>query len=167
MGIEEYLGRRTRAYYDVLAKVGQGDYSKADYNPELARPWLRFMLTAHLNQALEIQDRITSAGKAAQAMEVLIGHTDLPGRVVQALYSAMFGNTVARARYMDVLEEAGEPVSEQTASRDLSSLAKEGLLIARGDKRGRSYVASETIKAAFREAGLGYKWRDIDPFEVG
>lgn len=167
MGIEEYLGRRTQAYYEVLAKVGQGNYSKADYDPELARPWVRFMLTAHLNQALEIQQRIMSAGEAAQAMEELIEHTALPERAVQALYSAMFGSTVTRARYMDALDEAGEPISEQTASRDLGALAKEGLLTAHGDKRGRFYAASEIVKAASREAGLGYKWRDYDPFEVG
>src|SRR5687767_8009543 len=39
--IEEYLGRNTQAYYDVLAEVGQGAW-----NPERdARPWLRFCLT--------------------------------------------------------------------------------------------------------------------------
>lgn len=165
MGIEEYLGRRTQAYYDVLAKVGQGNYSKADYNPELARPWIRFMLTAHLNQALEIEQRIKSAGKAAQAMEALVEPTGLPERVLQALYSAMFGNTVTRARYMNALDDAGEPISEQTASRDLGALATKGLLTAHGDKRGRAYTPSETVKAASREAGLGYKWRDIDRFE--
>ena len=166
MGIEEYLGRHTQAYYDVLAKVGQGNFAEANYDPELARPWVRFMLTAHLNQALEIAQRVLAAGKAAQAMETLVEHAALPERVTQALYSAMFGNTVTRARYMGALEEAGEPVSEQTASRDLGALAKVGLLVAHGDKRGRRYVPSEIVKAASREAGLGYKWRDIDPFEV-
>lgn len=166
MGIEEYLGRRTQAYYDVLAKVGQGNFNDADYDAELALPWIRFMLTAHLNQALEIAHRIVSAGKAAQAMEDLTKHTTLPERAVHALYGAMFGNTVTRARYMDALEEAGEPISEQTASRDLGALVKEGLLVAHGDKRGRRYTPSDIVKAASREAGLGYKWRDIDPFET-
>lgn len=32
-GIEEYLGRRSHDYCGVLAKVGQGDCSKADYDP--------------------------------------------------------------------------------------------------------------------------------------
>src|SRR5215218_722030 len=45
--VEEYLGRNTQAYYDVLAEVGQGSW-----HPENdARPWLRFTLTAHLRQA--------------------------------------------------------------------------------------------------------------------
>jgi len=166
MGIEEYLGRRSQAYYDVLAKVGQGDYTEADYDPELAKPWIRFMLTAHLNQAREIKHRIESAGKAAQAVDELAQNAGLPERSTQALYSAMFGSTVTRARYMDALEDAGEPVTEQTASRDLRALAKAGLLVAVGDKRGRSYAPSDSVKAASRLAGLGYKWRDVDPFEA-
>jgi len=45
--IEEYLGRNTQDYYNVLADVGQGSW-----NPENdARPWVRFCLTAHYRQA--------------------------------------------------------------------------------------------------------------------
>ncbi|HPT94494.1 MAG TPA: Fic family protein [Microbacteriaceae bacterium] len=165
MGIEEYLGRRTQAYYDVLAKVGQGDWSTADFDPELARPWIRFMLSAHLNQALELAQRVAAAGEAAQAVEDLAAEAALPERTLEALYSAMFGNTVTRARYMAALEEAGGAISEQTASRDLGALAAAGLLVAHGDKRGRRYTPSEVVKAASRKAGLGYRWRDTDPFE--
>ena len=35
--IEEYLGRRTQEYYDILAEVGGGGQLKRD-----ARPWIRF-----------------------------------------------------------------------------------------------------------------------------
>lgn len=167
MGIEAYLGRKTILYYDVLAQVGQGNYSRADYDPELARSWISFMLTAHYNQALELDHRIGSAGRAAQAMESLIETHGLPERMTQALYSAMFGDTVTRVRYMDALADAGEPVSEQTASRDLGALVKAGLLLAHGDKRGRRYTPGDVVKEAARAAGLGYKWRDIDPFATG
>ena len=45
--IEEYLGRDTQTYYDVLAEVGAGSW-----HPERnATPWIRFILTAHLRQA--------------------------------------------------------------------------------------------------------------------
>ena len=41
--IEEYLGRNTDAYYDVLGQVGRGRW-----NPHHdARPWVRYCLTAH------------------------------------------------------------------------------------------------------------------------
>ena len=165
MTIEEYLGRRTQAYYDVLATVGQGDWSAAIYDPELAKPWIRFMLTAHLNQALERKQRIASAGEAAMKMEELVSASSLPERTTQALYSAMFGGSVTRARYMASVEEAGEPVSEQTASRDLGALARTGLLIAHGDKRGRRYSPGEAVRDASRKSGLGWAWKDIDPFE--
>jgi len=47
MSVEEYLGRNTQAYYDVLGEVGRGSW-----HPENdARPWIRFNLTAHLRQA--------------------------------------------------------------------------------------------------------------------
>jgi Fic family protein len=51
MSVEEYLGRNTQAYYDVLAQVGGGSWK-----PERdARPWVRYMLTAHLRRAHDAQ----------------------------------------------------------------------------------------------------------------
>src|SRR5580704_10004217 len=45
--IEEYLGRNTESYYQVLGEVGQGQW-----HPENdARPWLRYCLRAHYHQA--------------------------------------------------------------------------------------------------------------------
>ncbi len=37
-------------------------------------------------------------------------------------------------------------MSQNLASRDLKALSDRGLLISIGDRRGRSYVASEAIK---------------------
>ncbi len=55
--IEEFLGRNTQAYYDVLADVGDGSW-----NPQRdARPWLRFCLTAHYRQAVTHLRRIEEA----------------------------------------------------------------------------------------------------------
>src|SRR3990172_4743171 len=52
--IEEYLGRNTLAYYDILAEVGGGSWQ-----PERdALPWVRFSLTAHLRQARTMLRRI-------------------------------------------------------------------------------------------------------------
>lgn len=165
MTIEEYLGRRTQAYYDVLAKVGQGDWGSADFDPERARPWTRLMLSAHLNQALERKQRIASSAEAAVKMDELVREAQLPERAAQALYGVMFDGTVTRARYMAALADAGEPIKEQTASRDLGALARAQLLVAHGDRRGRRYSASEVVTHAARSSGLGYAWRDIDPFD--
>lgn len=59
MSVEEYLGRNTQAYYDVLARVGGGSWQ-----PERdTRPWIRFMLTAHLRQARTMLQRIKDSGR--------------------------------------------------------------------------------------------------------
>lgn len=162
--IEEYLGRRTQQYYDVLAKVGQANWEKANYSPELARPWVRFMLTAHLNQALERTQRIAATSEAAEKLTRLRAAHSLPERAEHALYIAMFGGTVTRARYIASITDDGVTIKAQTASRDLSALAAVGLLNAIGDRRGRTYVASETVKGIARSSGLGYAWQDYDPF---
>lgn len=52
--IEEYLGRNTGAYYDMLRQVGQGRW-----RPENdARPWIRFCLEAHCIQAASVLRRV-------------------------------------------------------------------------------------------------------------
>ena len=48
--IEEYIGYAQQAYYDVLAAVGQGSWHPKND----ARPWVRFILKAHLVQAYRI-----------------------------------------------------------------------------------------------------------------
>ena len=52
--IEEYLGRNTPAYHDVLAEVGGGKWNPAAD----ARPWMRFVLVAHYRQAHTLGRRI-------------------------------------------------------------------------------------------------------------
>ena len=54
MSIEEYLGRNTQKYYDVLAEVGRGSWQPGND----ARPWIRFILTAHLRQARTMLRRV-------------------------------------------------------------------------------------------------------------
>jgi Fic family protein len=54
MSIEEYLGRNTTEYYEVLAGVGQGSWQP--HND--ARPWLRFTLKAHVWQARTLLRRV-------------------------------------------------------------------------------------------------------------
>lgn len=164
MTIEEHLGRHTQAYYDVLAKVGQGTWATADHSAKIAKPWIRFMLSAHFNQALERKQRIAAAGEAAAKMDQLALSAALPTRATEALYSVMFGGTITRARYMSALAEADEPVSEQTASRDLLALVRANLLVPHGDKRGRRYAPAPPVVSAARTAGLGWVWRHLDPF---
>lgn len=141
MSVEEYLGRNTRDYYDVLAKVGGGSW-QPDRD---ARPWLRFMLTAHLHQAFTLQQRVKSSEVAWTELEALARQHSLPDRVVSALFDATFGYRVRRGTYMAALADAGDAISEQTATRDFKALVDARLLEPHGDKRGRHYTAAAAL----------------------
>ncbi|HEX9581558.1 MAG TPA: Fic family protein [Gemmatimonadales bacterium] len=136
--IEEYLGRNTRPYYDVLASVGGGAW-----HPEReTRPWIRYCLTAHYRQATTLLRRSRELDKLWGRLEVEVAHMALPDRTLFALADASVGYKVRNSTYRSVAE-----VSDQLASRDLKLLVDKGLLLPMGERRGRCYVASPRLKA--------------------
>jgi Fic family protein len=138
--IEEYLGSRsnTDSYYTVLADVGVGSW-----HPESdARPWVRFCLHAHLQQAVTIDRRVKEIARLWSDLESEIEHRGLHERVINALFDAAIGFAVRSERYSKTAD-----VSGQVASRDLRSLVESGLLTAKGEKRGRIYFASPFLIA--------------------
>jgi Fic family protein len=151
--IEEYLGRNTREYYDVLLKVGAGSW-----NPRRdARPWVRFCLTAHFRQAATILRRTRELQQTWDALEIEVKKAKLPERSILALSDAASGLRVRNAAYRSVAD-----ISVQVATKDFALLVRHGFLIPTGDKRGRSYRASDYLKeirSRFREPK-----RVIDPF---
>jgi Fic family protein len=154
--IEEYLGRNTREYYDVLLKVGAGIWSpRRD-----AGPWVRFCLTAHFRQATTILRRTREMQQTWDALEVEVKKRKLPERTILVLADAASGLRVRNAAYRSVAD-----ISVQVATKDLKLLVDRGLLIPAGDKKGRSYQASEFVKeirSRFREPK-----RVADPFAHG
>jgi Fic family protein len=161
MSIEEYLGRNTQDYYEVLARVGAGTY-----RPERdTRSWLRFMLTAHLRQAHTMLRRVRESERLWIELERVVARERLSERTLAILYDAAMGLRVRNATYRAGLKEAGEEISEQTASRDLRLLQDVNLISAHGEKRGRSYVAGpelRRIRQAIVEARDARD--DADPF---
>ena len=157
--VEEYLGRNTRDYYDVLGLVGAGSW-----HPENdARPWVRFMLTAHLRQARTLQRRIKESEELWVALDGLARRHALPERAIAAMFDAAQGLRVRNATYRAMQEE--EEISEQAAGRDLRGLVEAGLLVPSGEKRGRFYTASPDLRALW--VGIHAR-RDVrdddDPF---
>ena len=153
--IEEYLGRNTEAYYKVLAEVGQGRWQPQDD----ARPWVRFCLTAHFHQAHTVLRRTKEYAHVWDNLEILTRKHGLPERTAMALHDATFGFRVRNSTY-----RAAAEVSSNLASRDLRQLANKGLLIPRGERRGRYYIASDVlrkIRDQSREARV-----TEDPFET-
>jgi Fic family protein len=152
--IEEWLGEHTEAYYAVLAKVGQGQWSPGNS----ARPWLRFCLTAHFQQAATVIRRNEEAGRLFSAIEKLIAAHHLPERAWYALFDAPFIE-VTNARYRKDAD-----VTDFTASRDLKKMSEAGLLDPRGEKRARHYVAAVPLAEAWRQSRIRRPLED--PYEV-
>lgn len=137
--IEEFLGARanTELYYSVLGTVGGGAW-----HPENdARPWIRFCLTAHLQQAMTVQRRTTEIAKLWGDLEDELRSRRLPDRMLAAVYEAAVGRRVKSSKY----QKDADISSLQVASRDLSILVDQGLLVAQGENRGRYYTAAPEL----------------------
>ena len=95
VSIEEYLGRNTDDYYAVLADVG-GDIWQPGRN---ARPWVRFVLTAHYHQALTLLRRANEAERRWDMLDHEVSQRRLPERCVGALWDAALGFRVRNSTY--------------------------------------------------------------------
>jgi Fic family protein len=155
--IEEYLGTNTQAYYDVLAEVGEGSWNPTND----VRPWIRFNLTAHYRQAATLLRRTRRIAKLWSYLEGQIRKYGFPDRAIYALSDAAMGYHVRPARYRHNAE-----VTEVIASRDLRQLVNAGFLVPEGERRGRIYLASETLKNEYRRIGEEEGLQMIDPFAV-
>jgi Fic family protein len=135
--IEEWLGRNTQAYYDVLAEVGQGKW-QPDRD---ALPWVKFCLRAHYQQMATLVKRNDAMKRMWEEAVRLLDKSRLPMRADLPLVDAAYGLRITRTRYM-----ASADVTEFVASRDLKRLADAGILVPRGEKRGRFYTAGEELR---------------------
>ena len=142
--IEEYLGRNTSSYYDALAETAAGSWS-----PERsARPWIEFCLTAHYRQAATVRRRIDLFEARWDRCEQIVARSRLSGRVIDALMHSAQGWSLKRSLYVRIVRSAtGEEISDAMATRDLAAMAAAGLLEPVGEKRGRYYLPSESLRA--------------------
>jgi Fic family protein len=152
--IEEYLGRNTPDYYDVLAAVGRGQWHP-DYD---ARKWVRFCLTAHYRQARTIARRIDHTSLVWDELETELKKRKLPERCIFALADATMGFRIRNGTYRKIAD-----ISQNLASRDLNNLVEQKLLVAEGAARGRAYRGSELLREIRRRNAPPKKIED--PFE--
>jgi len=153
--IEEYLGRNTQSYYDVLAAVAKGYWQPENDT----RPWIRYCLTAHYVQAQTVLRRTKEAERLWELLKAELEPKDLPERVIFALFDAAYGYRVRRSTYQPTAE-----IEEHTASRDLRALVDADYLVAHGERRGRYYVASDRLQK-IRSRSLEVKTLIVDPFD--
>ena len=152
--IEEYIGHNQQSYYDVLAEVGGGGWNPA----RSARPWVRFCLRAHYFQAETHLRRTREISRIYDDLCGLVGARGLPDRTVMALLQAALGTRLRNASYRVSAE-----IPKHLASRDLKAVVEAGLLIPRGERRGRFYVAAPEVADIRERARLG--GRTADPFD--
>lgn len=141
--IEEYLGRNTDAYYDVLGHVGQGHWSPHHD----ARPWVRYCLTAHYHQARTQLRRIHETERLYGAVAELCEGHGLPDRAAGGLVEAAYGLRLTASSYKRLVDvTAGEEISKLTVSRDLRAMVESRLLKPIGQTRGRHYIAEPVLR---------------------
>jgi Fic family protein len=162
--IEEYLGRNTESYYEVLGNVGEGRW-----NPQNdARPWLRYCLRAHYYQARTQLRRVQETERLYEACAEIATRNGLPERTTGALAEVAYGLRLTHSTYKMIMEmTAGETVSGITASRDLKSLVDAQLVQPVGRTRGRYYVAEPILLAERKRIQASRAPRETsDPFEL-
>lgn len=162
--IEEFLGRNTQAYYDVLAEVAAGSW-EPDRD---ARPWIRFCMRAHYMQVRTMLRRRQEVEELWNACLALTERNGLPERCVAGLMDAAHGLRIRRPGYQVAVEAvAGEEITEQTASRDLVAMVDLGLLEPVGERRARHYVAGGETRKSWEEIRARRAPADADdPFIV-
>jgi Fic family protein len=152
--IDEYLAVNTDKYYKVMDEVDEGVW-RPDRD---ARPWVRFCLTAHRWQARMLMRRTSEYDRLWDELEREVRRRGLPEQLTSALAQAAIGGSLTTALY-----ESTAMVSAREAGEVLESLVKVGLLVATSANSGRSYLASDAVKAIHartRDTGAP----DPDPF---
>lgn len=134
VSIEEYLGRNTAAYYDVLARVGGGRWSPS----RDATEWVEFVLTAHYRQARTAQRRLWMLDRVAEKVDEFVERGSAPPRATSALELTFSGWRLRNTTYRELAD-----VSAGTASRELTALVEAGVLQRHGAKKGAWYSPAE------------------------
>ena len=153
--IEEWLGRNTQEYYNVLGAVGKGSWHPS----HSALPWVRFCLKAHYQQANTLIRRHEEYESVFESIEKIIAREKLMERMTIPLFNAALGFRVTNSRYQNETEE-----SSYVAGRDLKVLADSEILVPHGERRGRYYTAGKELREARQRAR-----RDrtvLDPYEL-
>jgi Fic family protein len=153
--IEEWLGRNTQAYYDILAETGKGAW-----HPENnAHAWIEFCLRAHFQQAQTIVKRNEWYARVYEGVSKVMKEHGLHERMTNALMDGALGLRVRAGQYKEEND-----ISDVVASRDLRRLCDEGLMVPHGEKRGRYYMGSQAmIEMASATKSTG---RADDPYEI-
>lgn len=153
--IEQWLGQHTQTYYEVLGQVGQGAWNPG--NDPL--PFIKFCLTAHFQQAENLLRQDTFLENIWNEIAVEVKKRKLMDRTTWAIADASIGIKVRNSTYRKQTN-----ITNESASKDLRTLVEAGLLVPKGERKGRYYEASDAVIDLARRAYVPKNARD--PFEL-
>jgi Fic family protein len=128
---EAWWGRRPDEHWAALACLGREFSFAADVTP-----FVEVHLRAQLERAASVDARERTERQAWTAIENIVADAGFAARVAEAVWDAFWGREVTAGYYTRLVG-----VSPATATHDLSRATAAGLLLARGERRGRRYGA--------------------------
>lgn len=136
--LEEWWGRHLDTYYGLFDCLGTEFSAEAQVTPFIAAH-----VNAQLHQVRALDLRVRTERQIWTAVEEAAEDAHLDRRVANALWDAFFGRDVTAGYY-----RALSDVSPATVTVDLAAAVSSGLLRAKGERRGRRYLAGGRLYSA-------------------
>ncbi len=133
--LEEWWGRHLGAYYSAFDCLG----TELDPDTDVTM-FVRAHLDAQLSQVRALDLRERTERHIWIALENIVADESLPTRLATALWDGFFGRDVTAGYYRNLAD-----ISPATATNDLRAAVAARLLEARGQRRGRRYLAGERL----------------------
>lgn len=133
--LEEWWGRHLEDYYGAFKCLGGEFDREADVTP-----FIEAHLEAQLHQVRALDNREKVERQIWIALQEAAEDAHLDRRLVNALWDVFFDREVTAGYYRSLAD-----VSPATATNDLAAAVSSGLLVAKGQRRGRRYVAGDRL----------------------
>lgn len=136
VSIDEYIAQNAPYVRELfnLALIGH------------ATAWFEYFVEAHARHMQRVLREATESARIHEKLLGLVATKGLPARGALALLQSIMGLDVRNSSYKNSAD-----ISINLASRDLKSLVDARLLVAKGDKRGRSYQVADDLLGYCRE----------------
>jgi Fic family protein len=133
--LEEWWGHHLQEYYRLFQCLGSRFDSATDVTP-----FIEGHLTAQVQQVRALDLRIRTEQQVWVAVEEAAEDVGMERRLANALWDTFFGRDVTNGYYRSLTD-----VSPATATKDLNAAVAARLLAAKGERRGRRYMAGERL----------------------
>jgi Fic family protein len=133
--LEEWWGRHLEDYYGAFKCLGKEFNGEADVTQ-----FVEAHLEAQLHQIRALDNREKVERQIWMALQEATEDAHLDRRLSNALWDVFFGRDVTAGYYRSLAD-----VSPATTTSDLAAAVSSGLLVARGQRRGRRYVAGDRL----------------------